>query len=569
MNMENGEENKNNITENSVTENPAGAPNEAAGGQPENPEAGSQPENPAVESQPENPEAGSQSENPEAESQPENPEAGSRPENPEAESQPEPSGAATRQEETFSPGSTQRFDEQTGEPIVTDSAGNTSHGKKKSKIIAALAAVAVILVIIVVTVVNANPKVTLVKALTNTLKDSQSKITDVSVLSTKDDFTVKSSFANNGGGNVDINWDMAICRKGAELSADGKMNLGAGYEISVPFTFYANDKQVAFQSDLLDEKPFYYVYTQTNTGALMGYLEEQNITQEQLNDVLSSLFDGKNPDFTETLKEFGNSLEVKKIDAGEYEVNGGKVKCKGYEISVTGDSLYEVGEQLYEDADIDGKLTALYPNGYDSLLEAMDLSKDDFTDLTLDFYVHGKYIAAVVMTGQADGKDEKIEVDVKGGDYPMQNLAVVTSDSTMEVTGKTGDSGAYEGTISADGEDVMNYTYDPKSGAYTIGVPQTSGNLSGTFLGTDKQFSFSMDTSSCDFESIAGAANLSEDVQNVLAVFDNCQLSYDIIPGSEIKSIDTTDGYDLGNMSMSELQTVGQSIYSNLSAIGQ
>lgn len=437
-----------------------------------------------------------------------------------------------------------KFDPKTGEPLNPKP---EKKGVKKPVIIGAIAAAAVIVIVIIANAVMSNPTVKVAKACYNTVQETLEALTDYSALEDLND--EGSAAVNVSVPDSYVSFDMNLSWDGTEHSADGTVNYDDGYSsTSTNFDLYAGSEYVAGTADLLNSNVFYYNYTEENSGYLIDMLEESGISQEDLNQMLKDIFDGKDMkdkvDTRQLLSDLSDEMDIQKADSAKFTVNGKEVNCKGYSMEIDNEKLNTLWNIYYDAYDEAYDFSAM-----DSITEQSTGSsmKDPFSDLEafdyeLNFYVHGDTLAAIVVT-DLDTEDV-FTIGIEGGDFPLQNLSFNDGESTYRLVGETND-GVYTADF-VEGEDetstgMFSYSYDTESGEYTITADGES--VDGTFLGDDDDFLFALN--------IGGDSAVS--------------MSADITEDASVNTIEIDENsYDLGNMTEEDFTNLGSELADSL-----
>ncbi|MBE5854305.1 MAG: hypothetical protein E7297_02975 [Lachnospiraceae bacterium] len=440
---------------------------------------------------------------------------------------------------------------------VTDATEKTSIFKNKAFIgvVATVAAVAV-----VAGVAHAafgggtNGKI--LKAGANTLK-AEAGLKDLgqAAFLAKGDYNIK---VEGEVEDMSINADFNRNRGKKLMSLDSEVE----YEgVSTKLQMFMDDKIIQVAIPLLTDDVMSYNYVDEKDGYVVDMVEEEGLEIEDIDKLFASInqdFDEKQAkltaDVTKVTDEHFKKLKFKKVKAEQFEVNGKKQKCTGYTTVLDEDTLTDWLED-YKDAFVSyysdlGEEVAFFEDYADSYEDSFDEvidSIEDMDDLDLTFFLYKKQYAAIRL---ANDDDTTLEVDFKGGEYPMQNL-LVSWDSDAEdgefeiVTEVKKDQVTKE--FELNGNEVASLEYNKKSGEYEF---QYKGDydeikLEGTYLSKSDSITFSINKFKAGSESL------------------DMDLTVTISKGSKImdKLADEDDAFDVGNADEEDWEDLTKEFY--------
>lgn len=432
-----------------------------------------------------------------------------------------------------------KFDPMTGQPVYDQM------GKKKPKgkgvIIGAISAAAVVLVGGVVffgvksgMFLSAPYKVLL--ATYNTFTETSQFSKDMNAaagLFEKEKLTTEVSLSID-----DVDVEMAVINTKKEKQVNANIDISGYPEVEAVASI--DHEYLKLKVPTLSDDVIGYNYVDNKTGYLVDYVDEEIF--DTLDGALASIYEGYTPevnekfanDVAEVVKKECKKLEFEKADKEKFEINGKDVKCKGYTTTITEDFMIDliegVGDVVYEyyGEEIDSALSMEYVTWN----EVMDEIEDEFSympEMEATFYIYKNKLACILLEVEDGGE---LEVLFLGGDRRAQNVEInIDGDTIMEIEGET-DGSEETMAISADGEEVLEMSYDSKSGEYTI---DAAGEfyMEGTIEASKKEFRMSIEELIVEGDYV-GSADIA------------------VSQGAELEKFDD-DMFDIGNASESEL----------------
>ena len=390
------------------------------------------------------------------------------------------------------------FDPMTGERIGASTQNQRS--QRKLLIMAGSIAGAVIILILLILggirsglFLSKSGKILL--ATNNTLKDMPHFVEtlEATVEIFKDEYTVEFNTDEYG---VEIG--------GAFISTDKQKQLTARVEYggdTIEGLAGLDSDSVKLQVPALSNKVFVYNYKGKNTGAIMDYMDDDEI--DMINSMLGQLStSGKDTDklqkkITGIIAKEWKSLKFKSVGKEKFTVNDKDVKCKGYQTTITGDNIwnvmegsFQVMEEQYPDLYQYYGLTYgsySYYGAYD-FEDAMDDMKDemrdaldDMEDIDITFYLYKNQLAAIII--ESEDFDDDIKLYFEGGDYRLQNIVLKSGSERISLKGS--DDGKTEefklkGKNGSYSYDIVSLKYDyGDDGRFKIddGYDSVSGKL--------------------------------------------------------------------------------------------
>ena len=384
------------------------------------------------------------------------------------------------------------FDPMTGERIGASTQNQRS--QRKLLIMAGSIAGAVIILILLIfggirsgLFLSKSGKVLL--ATNNTLKDMPHFVETLEATAEifKDEYTVEFNTDEYG---VEIG--------GAFISTDKQKQLTARVEYggdTIEGLAGLDSDSVKLQVPALSSKVFVYNYKGKNTGAIMDYMDDDEI------DMINSLLEqfataGKDSDkvqkeIAKIIAKEWKSLKFKSVGKEKFTVNEKDVKCKGYQTTITGDNIWNVMEgsfQVMEEQyqypylsyDLSYELENL-ADEMDDLKDEMRDDLDDMEDIDITFYLYKNQLAAIIIEGE--DSDDDLKLYFEGGDYRLQNIILKSGSERISLKGS--DDGKTEefklrvkGSYSGDDTISLKYDYgDDGRFKINVGNDSVSGKL--------------------------------------------------------------------------------------------
>ncbi|MBQ3793517.1 MAG: hypothetical protein II798_04345 [Lachnospiraceae bacterium] len=345
------------------------------------------------------------------------------------------------------------------------------------------------------------------------------------------------------------------------------MSLDANVEydgVETAVQAYMNDKVVQLSVPLLSDEVFSYNYVDEKDGYVVDMVEDEGMEIEDIDKLFASVNEDISDkqtkltvDVTKITNEHFKQLKFEKVKAEQFEVNGKKQKCKGYQTVLDEDTLTDWLED-YKDAFVSyyselGEEVSLFEDYADSYEDSFDDvidSLEDMDDLNVTFFLYKNQYAAIRMD---DDDDTSIEIDFKGGDYPMQNMAMVVEadddDIEIELTTEVKKDDITK-VISYEGKDVVTIEYNKKSGEYNLeaNVDGDKLEMGGTYLSKSDSISLTIDKLEAEDEDID--INFSMTVSKGSKVMD--QLA------------DEDDVFDVGNADEDDWNDLAEDLYETI-----
>lgn len=428
------------------------------------------------------------------------------------------------------------FDPQTGDPVYGNTAGDAPQfaaPKKKfpvwTLIVAAIVVLVVVLGVVVVKAFGGGTNAKIATAIAKTCELSplmkEMQYTDL----VKDgEFTlgIGVNVENMDYSSYDELEGMGVDMQLAANTGKGTYGLNGtfkwdAYDLDLGFESYMDKKELALAVPQLMDYTFVYNFTEDKDGFLVDAMGDDAV--KQLDTLLQWATSRDNSKQNEKMaadlaKALSKNFKTWKFETGksqDYEVNGKKHGCKAYTITVTDDMLidmlesvkavydeyYETQQKEMEDLfdtlgdDFDVDLSGMDLN--DSFKELKSALKD-MPDIDLTLYLYKNQLAAVVVDDNED--DLTAELQIKGGDYPMQNweatLEVDRDELSITKTGKTKGS-VEQNEIEVDGLDAtIEWTYDSKSGDLTmdLGAYETKFSVEGKVKKSSNELMLTFDS---------------------------------------------------------------------------
>lgn len=292
------------------------------------------------------------------------------------------------------------------------------------------------------------------KALVNTFAESGKAIgeewgfSDYLNLGIKDQGTVGLELNMAGMGSIDIQMVKNKDVFGGYLSVG---YLGSSIRVA---DYYLDDEELRILVPMLSDSVF-FIDRSTLNDDLDGLVEKGRVDEETA-EYLKALNMGSvdaaeyysgmnaaNDKILQLVSDLYDEVEVKKISAGEFMVNGTQRKCKGYELKIINDQIADfylgirrICEEEPEYADymrgilesgLGISLTG-EPGEDDSLDQVLQETADYFREenyyINVEIYIYKDTVAHMQM--DLAGKINVVW-NVYGGNFPLENMELVAS----------------------------------------------------------------------------------------------------------------------------------------------
>ena len=378
------------------------------------------------------------------------------------------------------------FDPMTGEPITPDNTPVVQEPKKSKigiivgAVIAAVVVIAIAAVLIRSAIIGKGGKVAI--ALTNTFAETPDIVKTANLDSTaklleSGKYTVAVTVDEAGKSGVTVEGKVVSTPKekqiSGEVSAKGFTTNGV---------LGITKEQLKLYAPILGDDTYVYNYKDSEVdGYILETLDDAGVEIDSINELLAMIYEGQDKEYTEAAEKFSKDLmkkirdlEWEKLDKKSFEVDGKDRKVSGYGATVTGEDVEEIvglyeeyytavldeASALYDMAEIDtDELTEQFDQLYDAC--------DEMDDMQLDFYIYKNKIAAI----EFEIEEVEGEILFKGGDFRLQNIECTIEEYgeeyTFEIEGET-DKNTESYQISADGQEIISFEYDKKSGDFEV-----------------------------------------------------------------------------------------------------
>lgn len=295
------------------------------------------------------------------------------------------------------------------------------------------------------------------------------------------------------GVNVKVSGSVAQDASEGKAGADLLLNISGISEQTIG-AYYDGSKIQLSAPDLIDYV-FEYNYSGKNNGYLAELFEDEtDVSIDDLNKCLVIFNDlyKKSPKYKkavqDAVKKSYKQIDVKKIKADKYEVDGKDRKCQGYQVKVEGDDFEFLanemkdalkdtyGKSLDELADILSDITGEDIDTDEIFEELDDLDFDDIDDFEFEVYIYKGKLAAI------EQDDLDLSIEFLGGDTRTANMKISVDGATVKRKAEV-KSGVEEGSLTTDfgGKIKYEYEYNTKTGEFSINPP--GGNkINGTIL---------------------------------------------------------------------------------------
>ena len=320
----------------------------------------------------------------------------------------------------------------------------------------------------------------------------------------------------------------------AEMACDTDANkalLGLGVNVAgsdlLSGQIYVDEKQLAVAAPELLDKVFYVEFDnivknfkKSALFGMMGMTDEDFSMIEEAFESMEKLAEDEDTEkivefllgFNDEIEKFKDKIEVEKIDAEEFEINGKDRKCDGYELVITKKSIANLAEaaidyyflsneakEFYESIEAKAEemggvadMEELYDameEMEDNKQEVIDMIKSAVSDIKAEIYIYeGEIVsldAKVEIADPSGESDEKVKIGVNlectGGEYSVYDN--------------------YKLSLKAMGVKVLTLEKETETDKdeYSVEWSISSATLEGTTIGC----SFVMDKKDGDFEANA------------------------------------------------------------------
>lgn len=405
------------------------------------------------------------------------------------------------------PAQQEGFDPMTGEPVYGNGGAGASPVETPKKkfpvwtlIVAAIVVLVVILGAVVVKAFGGGTNVKIAKAIANTcqasplmkelqceelIKDSEYTMGIGVNVETVDAYY----YSEMEGMSVDM--QLASDMNKGKYAVNGTFKWDE-YDLDLGFESYLDKKEMAVAVPSIVEYTFVYDFTKEKDGYLVDMLGDDAV--EEMDTLLQWMTTQDNTkqneklaaDLTKAVANNFKTWEFKSDKSKDYEVNSKKHSCKAYTITVTDDmlidmleSIEDIYDEYYEaqQKEIE-ELFDTMGDDFDVDIDDLDMGDafkeikstlKDMPEMDVTLYLYKDQLAAVVVDDSED--DVTVELQIKGGDYPLQNWELVAEvdgdDAAIVKTGKVKGS-VEQNEIEIDGVDItIEWSYDSKSGDLT------------------------------------------------------------------------------------------------------
>ena len=421
-----------------------------------------------------------------------------------------------------------------------------------------LAVIAIIAVVLLKSGLFMSDQQKVFQAINNTVKEEPllAPFTSLTDLRDSDAATVDFTMNNQYGTSVTIT-SAANTSKG-QFSIGGTVNTSG---MNVDFKALVDDSTIRISLPDASSKVLEYDYTKENNGYLKE-MAEQNMgpgALDNINKILSSYMSmikkskAANKNFEKKMGAALKDVKTEKTGSKDCEIGGKDQKCDEYTMTLTKDNVKTIVEAYFDAIDetygqeMKDMQEAMEALGADSSSMDMDqmkeqiLSQVTMKDTDIHFYIKDKKLAAL----DTEYEGSRVKMEFRGGDRRTSDILITagvdgsegTISKTDELSGKED-----KGSISVDGEPVLDYTYNTDSGKFTVSYEETdyygsqTKEITGTLKGGSDSLQFAID-----------------------GFNDVMDMDMTIKEGARIESI-TGDVLDLGSASEEDLTNVIQEI---------
>lgn len=203
------------------------------------------------------------------------------------------------------------------------------------------------------------------------------------------------------------------------------------------------------------------------------------------------------------LQEF-KALDLRKVNSREFEIDHKERECEGYEARIREKNIVnfmsDFGERVSKR--LDKSVIDDFEDGMDDLIDEIE---DSGFDVDVTFYLYKKKLAAVIVESD---RNQKCGIEFRGGDYRMQNMAIVYEDDgdmqeLLTIDTRRRDS---REIIELEADDMdITITYDTKSGEIAFEYSEFDEDylIEGVYKHSGSEVSFALE----DCEGIPGLEN--------------------------------------------------------------
>ncbi|MBE5948890.1 MAG: hypothetical protein E7261_07675 [Lachnospiraceae bacterium] len=336
------------------------------------------------------------------------------------------------------------------------------------------------------------------------------------------------------GGNMAVAGILASSTIKAEIACDAeakKALLALGANVSgsdlLSGQIYIDEKQLAVAAPELLDKVFFVEFDdiiknfkKSALYDMMGVTDEDFSMIEESFKNFEKLAEDKDTEkmvefflgFNEEIEEFKDKIEVEKIDAEEFEINGKDRKCDGYELVITKKSIANLVEAAIDYYFLSDEAKEFYESieakaeemggvaDMEDLYDAMDEMKENKKEIvdTIKSVVSDVEAEIYIYEGEIVSLDAKIEITDPSGESDEK----VKIGLNLECTG--GEYSVYDNyelSVKAMGMKVLTLEKESEADKdeYSVEWTVSSAALEGVTIGA----SFVMDKKDGDFEASA------------------------------------------------------------------
>ncbi len=340
--------------------------------------------------------------------------------------------------------------------------------------------------------------------------------------------------------------DLTYSASSSEKAASGVLNIGGIPEIEFNASLDSDALKVSIP--MISDRVFSYYYDSANDGYLMSQMSREEI--EMLNSSLHSLYSNENgteflEDIKDSIKDEIKSLDFEKVPSQSYEVDGSSRTCKGYTTAITADNMLNILEDM---EDVFGEAyEAQYGELFGGDFSEMRSGLRYMEDLNLTFYIYKNKLACIHIEYDRDD----VEIMFLGGDTRMQNIEVrADGETVMELKGSY-ESGVERSRLYVDDIEVMEIEYEDQTGDFVLEMAEGGLYCRGNIQSGKKSFGITLDR----LEYMYGYENID---------FNG---SLSITKGASDIDVDGEE-FDIGNASLSDLETLGAEMGGLLGGMG-
>lgn len=374
-----------------------------------------------------------------------------------------------------------RFDTETGQPIYQNMEQLPAVKLKKTGLIIIIAVVIILLLaagVVATLFLSTRGGIKKVEAaIGTTIAEAQEKnllypVVDISDFAADREYTVSVKLDTEVAliGDVSVNSNVAVDKDIIQMTGDVDLN----YIPPVGYTVTMNDKRLSAQVPFLNKYLFVYDYTKEDSEYIRNYIDTE-VLNARISQAYTSITKAASKDdlIDEAKSVMMASLKgakVSKTPKINCTIDGKEVNCEGYKLTLTPDAQKNIidgfGQIVVRDYSEAFRANHMDAEGYFERLKSQVNS-----DMGISFYIYKDKLAKIIIEGA-----QVTVVDLKGGDYRLQNVDVAVDDNNIVSISGTIEDGT-ENLMATIAENTYSYKYDTNYGDLKLNAIVDGANL--------------------------------------------------------------------------------------------